>query len=291
MTLLQIEYFLAVAEQGGFTRAAELLYTSQPTITQQIKSLEKELGFSLFTRSFRNATLTDPGQIIFDCFRKFKTDYEISLAEAKRVCVANDEVTIGFLTTMDMGVVAQSIKEYCLRNEKSKTVILVAALEQLLEKLQSGEVDIAFLFDNQVCGNARFRFVPIFKSERKLILSVGHPLAVKPDLTPADFLNEQFIARKPGSKSVLDMHEKIFAALGLRGVSTLFVSNVEEIFSMVDGGFGVAIADEHSTLINDKKFRICDTGYFCEMGIVCLNENQPSSVRDLIQWVANAGIR
>lgn len=63
MLLRHLNYFIAVAEQGGFTRAAAMLHVSQPALSQQIRQLEETLGVQLFDRSGRNTRLTDSGKV------------------------------------------------------------------------------------------------------------------------------------------------------------------------------------------------------------------------------------
>jgi DNA-binding transcriptional LysR family regulator len=285
MTKLQIDYFIAVAKCGGFTKAAQALYTTQPTITQQINTLEKNLGFRLFKRQPGKTILTESGEIMLECFLKFSADFDAALAEAKKADSTVREITVGFLTSMDMGPVAQYINNYSRAKEGLNINIIIGTLGQLLDKLQTREITIAFLFDNQVEGFSRFSFEPLFRSERKLILSVNHPLAGKPNLTLADVIDEQFIAYKPDTKGILDMHDKLYARLGLKGVNTVFVPDIETIYSMVDGGFGVAIADEHSTFLNSKKFRIQGTGNYCELGIARLNEKPAPAVKELLRGI------
>ena len=66
MTLLQLQYFIAVVETGNFTHAARQVYTSQPTISRQVQMLEDDLGHSLFNLNSKPLRLTDPGQILYE---------------------------------------------------------------------------------------------------------------------------------------------------------------------------------------------------------------------------------
>lgn len=77
MNSLELQYFFAVVEHGGFTGAAQALSISQPAISKQIRQLETELGCSLFARSGRSLSLTEAGQAYYTCFQQFRFQLEL----------------------------------------------------------------------------------------------------------------------------------------------------------------------------------------------------------------------
>src|SRR6516164_6069265 len=84
MELRHLRYFVAVAEEMSFTRAAERLHIAQPPLSQQIKQLEEELGVTLLQRDARPLRLTDAGQVLLDRSREILADLEATLAETRR---------------------------------------------------------------------------------------------------------------------------------------------------------------------------------------------------------------
>ena len=76
MLLRHLRYLLAVADHGGFTRAAEALHVSQPTLSQQIRQLEESLGVDLFDRTSRSVKPTDAGQAYIECARRVLVELE-----------------------------------------------------------------------------------------------------------------------------------------------------------------------------------------------------------------------
>ena len=84
MTIQQIEYYMLVAETGSFSKAAERAYVSQPAISKQVTQLEKELGVTLFDRRYRKATLTPPGEVVYETLLRHQTEFGIACREAKR---------------------------------------------------------------------------------------------------------------------------------------------------------------------------------------------------------------
>ena len=85
MNQRQIESFLAVAETGNFTRAAERLYISQPAVSKQVLSLEDELGFSLLIREYhKDVQLTEAGKLYYDFFHKVTEEYKAVYEQAQQ---------------------------------------------------------------------------------------------------------------------------------------------------------------------------------------------------------------
>ena len=85
MNQRQIESFLAVAETGNFTRAAERLYISQPAVSKQVLSLEEELGFSLLIREYhKDVQLTEAGKLYYDFFHKVTEEYKAVYEQAQQ---------------------------------------------------------------------------------------------------------------------------------------------------------------------------------------------------------------
>ena len=85
MNTLQISYFMTVAEQRSFSKAAEMLYVSQPAVSTQITRLEEEWGFRLFNRRYREATLTPAGQNMYDLLSQVRRDFDHALARSRQM--------------------------------------------------------------------------------------------------------------------------------------------------------------------------------------------------------------
>jgi hypothetical protein len=105
ITLLQIEYFLAVSKYLNFTEAAKKIYVSQPSLSKQIAMIEQEIGVPLFLRTRRNVHLTPAGTVLFKELRGITVLIESSIEKARQPELGeNSTITIGFLEAMDTGV-------------------------------------------------------------------------------------------------------------------------------------------------------------------------------------------
>lgn len=100
MEIYQLRYFLAVAEKGNFTKAAESAFISQPSLSQQILNLEEEFGQPLFHRLGRKAVLTEAGKILRDGARRIINEAEQTLSELKSNPINGPRVSVGAIPTV-----------------------------------------------------------------------------------------------------------------------------------------------------------------------------------------------
>ena len=153
MNQRQIESFLAVAETGNFTRAAERLYISQPAVSKQVLSLEEELGFLLLIREYhKDVQLTEAGKLYYDFFHKvmeeYKTVYEQAQQYRKKV---RGTVRLGILTGWKIQDKLQNILEQMKQNYPEIEVWMsFADLEPLRKAAESGKLDLIFTIRDSV---------------------------------------------------------------------------------------------------------------------------------------------
>lgn len=113
MELRQLRYFIAIAEEGNFSRAAERLHISQPPLSTQIKSLEDELGVRLFERSNRGVSLTAAGSVFFEETRSVLARLEHAKDQALRADHGNiGMLSIGFVSIADYGILPPAVKSF-----------------------------------------------------------------------------------------------------------------------------------------------------------------------------------
>jgi|GEM_PF-4743009 Transcriptional regulator len=118
MELRHLRYFIAVAETGSLTEAAEKrLYTSQPSLSRQIRDLEKQVGVDLFSRTARGVKLTDAGRVFIDHARLALAQADMAVEAARRaVQPAKPRFAVGFLTGQEMTWLPGVLHNCCDRN-------------------------------------------------------------------------------------------------------------------------------------------------------------------------------
>ena len=102
MTFRALEIFLAVADEKSFGKAAQKLFISQPSVTQQIKKLENEFGFALFLRDKHNVELTKAGEIVQDAAHSILDTYHQAILKSMRCIAVEETLSIGYVGQMNI---------------------------------------------------------------------------------------------------------------------------------------------------------------------------------------------
>jgi LysR family hydrogen peroxide-inducible transcriptional activator len=192
MELHQLRYFVAVAELGHFTRAAERCLVAQPSLSQQIGKLEKELGKPLFDRLGRVVRLTDAGRALYEQ----AVSILASVEEAKRHVSdgAGDQggaVAVGAIPTVAPFLLPAVASAFQRRFAGSRVVIFEDLTAHVIENCLRGELDVGVLA--LPVADPRLQVEPLFEEELLLALPAGHALTRKRRVTVDDLTGQPFI--------------------------------------------------------------------------------------------------
>lgn len=183
MTITQMECFVEAAKSGSFSRAAELLFISQQTMSRQIRAMETELGFPLFERHNMGVLLTEQGRILYDAVSEMIIKYRSAVDKAKdRYLGVGNKIRIGIY---DFGRVTDEIVK-CLMdfNERYPELDLeyyVDSAAELCGKLQRGQLNIVIVYESELINMPDVRRLKIrnYQSAVGLCMSKYHPLATR----------------------------------------------------------------------------------------------------------------
>jgi LysR family hydrogen peroxide-inducible transcriptional activator len=192
MELHQLRYFVAVAELGHFTRAAERCLVAQPSLSQQISKLEAELGKPLFDRLGRVVRLTDAGRTLYEQAVAILASVE----EAKRqVADGSGEqagvVSVGAIPTVAPFLLPAVASAFQRRWHGSRCIIFEDLTAHVIENCLRGELDVGILA--LPVSDPRLHVEPLFEEELLLALPAGHPLTKKRKVTIEDLNGQAFI--------------------------------------------------------------------------------------------------
>lgn len=207
MELRHLRYFVAVAEEGSLTNAAERrLHTAQPSLSRQIRDLELEVGVKLLERGARGIELTAAGRTFLDHARLALLQVEAAGEAARRAAQPRKTTfTIGFLTGHEMVWLPDAL--HILHEEEPATEITLAsqASPELAGGLMRGKLDVAFLRRETEAPGVTFKFM--IKEPLVAMVPAGHRLASKREISPQEIAAETYISPTrfaPVLKSVID---------------------------------------------------------------------------------------
>jgi LysR family cyn operon transcriptional activator len=185
MELRHLRYFIAAAELENFTKAAESLYVSQPTLSVQIHQLEKELGTELFVRSGRNVRLTQTGRVFLQRAKQAVKELEEGGKEVDALSgLIRGNLTVGALPMFGSQLVAHWFADFNERYPNVNVHGRSAAGDDLELEVLAGRVDIGFGI--LPLSHAELSFHELFEEEIVVIASKHHALAEHPQLTLDD---------------------------------------------------------------------------------------------------------
>lgn len=175
MLLRHLRYLLAVADHGGFTRAAEVLHVSQPTLSQQIRQLEETLGVSLFDRTSRTVRPTDAGLAYIECARRVL----VELAAGKRALhdvkdLSRGTLRLAMAPTFMAYVLGPLVRDYIAQFPNIRLEIFELSMGDIETGLVDDSLDIAVAFDQ--VRNADIESIPAFVETLGLMVGRAHPL-------------------------------------------------------------------------------------------------------------------
>lgn len=146
MQLHQLRYFATVAETRHFTRAAELLHVAQPSLSQQIRSLERELGADLFHRARGNIALTDAGEALLPLARQILADAETAHREVQEVAqLRRGRVRLGATPSLCASFVPDVLRRFHDEFPGIELIVDEGGSQDLVRTLSAGELDLALI--------------------------------------------------------------------------------------------------------------------------------------------------
>ncbi|WP_180073579.1 MULTISPECIES: LysR family transcriptional regulator [unclassified Acinetobacter] len=145
MELRHLRYFVTVAKEQSFTKAAEKLFTAQPSLSQQIKDLEQEVGVQLFERSARKVLMTDEGQAFLKYAEQAIQNAKQAVAAARHVAQAkNNQIHIGFLNVAELKIMPSILAQLKQHIPDLKIHLHSLTCTEQIQKLKNTELDISF---------------------------------------------------------------------------------------------------------------------------------------------------
>lgn len=240
MELRHLRYFVAVAETGSLTVAAEQrLHTSQPSLSRQIRDLEEQVGAELFSRSARGVELTAAGKAFLDHARLALTQVDAAIEAARRAAQpAKQRFALGFLTGQEMNWLPRAMS--ILREELPNVDVTVSSdySPDLAEGLARGKLDLAFL---RAEPGYDLAYHAVSREPLVVLMPSDHPLAARESIRAQDLIGEKFIAMANKAKVLRAAIDDYLQREGVDIVPTQGVDNPAMVMSLVASTRGVTL--------------------------------------------------
>jgi len=242
MEIHQLRYFVAVAEEGSFSRAAARVRVAQPSLSQQIRKLEAEVGQPLFDRLPRSVVLTEAGHCLIDYARKILS----SIDDARRcVCELKGEIggklAVGAIPTIAPYVLPKLVGKFQEHYPAVTLEIIEDVTDGITRRIEAGELDVALASTCQ--PSPTLRRESLGNEPLLALVPEGHPLAKKTQVEMDDLKSQRFLLLHEMHCLSRQVHH-LLESRHLQPEIALAGSQLGTIANMVAAGIGVSIVPQ-----------------------------------------------
>ncbi len=258
-TLHQLKVFEAAARHGSFTRAAEELFLTQPTVSMQIKQLTKSVGLPLFEQVGKRLYLTEAGRELFaTCRQIFDTiaQFEMKVADLKGL--KQGQLRLAVITTAKY-FIPRLLGPFCQLYPGIDIALQVTNHEGILERMSANLDDLYIL--SQVPEHMDVNYQPFLENPMVVVAPINHRLAKEKNISIQQLEDEPFIMREPGSGTRRSI-QKLFDEHNISVKVKLELGSNEAIKQAIAGGLGISVLSRHTLMPESSDLTILDVEHF-----------------------------
>ncbi|MEH2274970.1 MAG: LysR substrate-binding domain-containing protein [Nostoc sp.] len=258
-TLHQLKVFEAAARHSSFTRAAEELFLTQPTVSMQIKQLTKSVGLPLFEQVGKRLYLTEAGRELFaTCRQIFENiaQFEMKVADLKGL--KQGQLRLAVITTAKY-FIPRLLGSFCELYPGIDISLQVTNHEQILERMSNNLDDLYIM--SQIPDNIDVNCEAFLENPLIVFAPINHPLSKEKNIPIQRLSNEPFIMREPGSGTRRAV-QSLFEEHGVTVKVKLELGSNEAIKQAIVGGLGISVLSRHTLLLDASEFSILDVQHF-----------------------------
>jgi len=269
--LRDLRYFVAVAEELNFTRAAERLHISQPALSKQIRGLETTLRVQLFLRDRRQVSLTAAGEALLNVARSLLDRWDEGTAAVADAAAADARrLRVGTLTAIGRDLYPGILDHFAKREPGWRVDLRSFGWADPTAGLRRHVTDAAFLWLPVDGEDIAVR--PLTSESRYAVLSAGHPLAGRREITFAEIAGDPFVALPRTAGPLREFWLATNRRAGRPPLIAAEVTSADEKFEVVSTGAAVALVSEGNAVVYDRP------------GIVCVPVSDLSPARLAVGW-------
>ncbi len=258
-TLHQLKVFEATARHGSFTRAAEELFLTQPTVSMQVKQLTKAIGLPLFEQVGKRLYLTDAGRELFStCQDIFENLEQLEMTVANLKGMKQGKLRLAVITTTKY-FMPRLLGPFCQQYPGIDVSLTVTNHERVIERLSNNQDDLYVM--SQIPDNIDVKAHPFLDNPLVVVAPQNHPLAKEKNISLKRLAEEPFIMREPGS-GTRRAFQKLLDAQKLSIKVRLELGSNEAIKQAIAGGLGLSVLSRHTLLTDNSEVTVLDVEGF-----------------------------
>lgn len=267
MELHQLRYVLAVARAGSFSRAAEELFLSQPSLSVQVRKLEKELDVALFERLGRRVILTAAGEDFVDHVESALAHLDQAREKAAAVRgLQAGRVSLGVLPSVGAGLLPGVLATFRAKHPGVEVRLTEHNVSAEFERMvEAGKLDFAVIRNPWTRHGLAGRV--LLKEPFAALLPPTHELADRTELTLATLASENFVAMRR-DYGLRELMEQVCLRAGFEPTVTVETTQLSVLHGMVASGLGVSVLPELAAAGHVPSVRLSDAGLTRELGVV-----------------------
>ena len=289
MNLFYLRYFVTLPRVTHYTRAAEQLCITQPSLSHAISQLENELGVPLFEKSGRNTTLTRFGEEFLVCAEHTLSTLDAGVSSIRKSARGEGLIRLGFLRTLGVEFIPRLAAGFLKKNAELDIhfTFHTGVTQHLLEGLAARKYDL--IFCSEPLEKENLTVIPIQKQDLVLITPKDHPLASRNDIDLEETLlyPHIFFDKSSGIRNVVD---RMFSQIGRQPEIAYETEEDQVIAGLVAQKFGIALVPYMDLLLKLDVKILSIRSPSCERAIFMINDNRiymPPAVKRFREFVAD----
>lgn len=269
LDLRQIRYFIALFEEESITRAAERLHVVQPAVSMQIRKLEAEYGLVLFDRTSQGVLPNDMAREFYKICTRIMGDVEVAhhfLIGAKGRVFG--DIAVGIPPTLSLGLMARIVERHCERFPEVKLRIVEGYSSNIVDWLESGEVDVGILTDEFI--EQRFSCLPLIEEDLVAVVAREGFAFLGESMTGAQFASLDLVLPSPPNL-LRRLIDRSFTDAGIELAPRLEIDSLTTVLELLRGG-------RYATMLPGNSI----VGVLGRSGLRAVRVHEPTTRRKLI---------
>lgn len=255
MELRQLRYFVAVAETGNISRAAQKIFLTQPALSRQIKALEGEIGHCLLERAAHSIRLTPAGEVLLRESREL-LHHADQVLESVRATGQSVRLRVGYAPSLASGLLAVAVESFTQVHPGARIELFDLSTTEMRTGLENDTLDVALTIGQDGAGRG-LKWTPLVRSSWLLAVNRRHALAGRARVKPTELVREPLLIY--GRRDYPEYWEALHGWLRAQGLRPRIAAEhdgADSLLAAVESGLGVALVSARTARLFPGRVRL-----------------------------------